>query len=134
MKIVPNSGHTPIATPTLLQTQRAEPATRSSDTAVLAPSVAPSRAEVASPFVVTMLGGKLELQSNELAKMVDKMNDTARIFNHAMRFEVGQGHRIRVQIVNVTTGEVVRDIPPEKFMDSFTQMQNAVGMIFDERV
>jgi len=34
----------------------------------------------------------------------------------------------------VTTGEVIRDIPPEKFMDSFTQMQNAVGLIFDERV
>jgi flagellar protein FlaG len=134
MKIVPNQGHTPITTPTLLQTQRAEPAPRSGDHAVLAPAVTPNKADAASPFVVNVLGGKLELQPNELAKMVDKMNDTARIFNHAMRFEVNQGHRIRVQIVNVTTGEVVRDIPPEKFMDSFTQMQNAVGIIFDERV
>jgi flagellar protein FlaG len=134
MKIVPSPSHTPIATPTLLHTQRSEPAARSGDSLTLAPLVAPSKAEVANPFSINMLGGKLELQPNEIAKMVDKLNETARIFNHAMRFEVAQGHRIRVQIVNVTTGEVIRDIPPEKFMDSFTQMQNAVGLIFDERV
>jgi flagellar protein FlaG len=134
MRIVPNQGHTPIATPTLLQTQRAEPTSRSGDTTVLAPSVAPDKAEVAGPLVVNVLGARIELQPNEMAKMVDKMNDTARIFNHAMRFQISEGHRIRVQVVNVTTGEVVRDIPPEKFMDTFARMQTAVGMIFDERV
>jgi flagellar protein FlaG len=134
MKIVPNAVHTPVTTPTLLQTQKADPAPRSGGTTVLAPSVAHKKPEATVPYVVNVLGSKLELQPNELAKMVDKMNETARIFNHAMRFEVGEGHRIRVQIVDVTTGEVVRDIPPDKFMDSFIQMQNAVGMIFDERV
>jgi flagellar protein FlaG len=134
MKIVPNQGNTAITTPTLLQTHKSEPATRSGNHTALAPLISPSKADVANPFVVNMLGGKLELQPHELAKMVDKMNDTARIFNHAMRFEVGKGHRIMVQIVDVTSGEVIREIPPEKFMDTFAQMQNAVGMIFDERV
>lgn len=87
----------------------------------------------AEPKVVNIVGARVELHPNELAKVIDKLNETARIFNHTMRFEVKEGHRIQVKIIDITSGQVVREVPPDKIMDTYARVQDLIGLMIDER-
>lgn len=77
---------------------------------------------------------QIELQKGELARVVEKMNETARIFNHALRFQVAESNRVIIHVIDTVSGEVVREIPPEKLMDAFNRLEDAVGLLLDWKV
>lgn len=119
--------------PTPLAGQKAVVKVPAVSNPLLAPAVTvpkPGR----TPLVVSMGDSRVELVPNELAKVVSQMNDTARIFRHTLRFEVSEDQDIRVKVVDTTTGQVVREIPPEKLMDIFNRMDDLMGVLMDERV
>lgn len=121
-----------ITAPMALQTGTAEPAAPSPAAAAVPAAPAARRVDV-EPRVIDLVGARVELQPNDLAKVVDKMNETYRIFNHTMRFQVEDGD-IRVKLIDTNTGEIVREIPPEKLLDTFRRVQNFIGVMMDERV
>ena len=120
---------TPIASSTPVK--RDEPQTRGSDQP-LAPKVKPTKI-ASDPMVIEMTGGQIELQAGELAKIVEKMNETVRIFNHALEFQVAED-RVIVRVVDTSSGAVVREIPPESFLDAFNRMEQLLGVLLDRRV
>lgn len=131
MRIGPNLVPTSIASPMALQTQRVE---LSAEPPVSAPAAETVRPEVLEPMVVNLVGAKVELLPNELARVVDKMNETARIFNNTLRFEMGEGNRVKVRVIDSVSGQVVREIPPDNFLETFTRMQDVIGVMLDQRV
>jgi hypothetical protein len=120
MKITP----TPIVSSAPVQA----PAT-DSQPAAQAPLPAP-KVET-GPLVVDLGGKQVELQPGELAKIVDKVNETARVFNRTLQFEVGESNHMVIRVIDTVSGQVVREIPPEKFMDAFHRMEAAVGLLLD---
>ena len=49
------------------------------------------------------------------------------------RFHEGL-ERYYVQVVDLNTDEVIKEVPPEKLLNAFYEMQKMVGMIVDEKI
>ncbi|GAB6991338.1 flagellar protein FlaG [Paenibacillus pini] len=43
-------------------------------------------------------------------------------------------HQIMVKVLNKDTGEVIREVPPEKTLDLVAKMMELAGIIMDEKV
>ncbi|MFZ5814020.1 MAG: flagellar protein FlaG [Bacillota bacterium] len=71
----------------------------------------------------------------DVEKVIGKMNDLAHIFSKALKFEVADdGHRIIVKVVDTRSGEIIREIPPEKLVEAFESMEDYLGVLFDRKV
>lgn len=94
---------------------------------------APPRVEM-EPMTVDIGGKQIVLGPGELTKVVDKINEAARVFNHTLQFEVAQDHQIVIRVIDTAKGNVVREIPPEKLMDAFERMEAALGLLLDAKL
>lgn len=133
MKVSSNVVPTPIASTMALQASRVEPVERAPDPVVAAPAPTQPRPEVAPPLTVALGDKKIQLSPNELAKVVDKMNETAQLFNNTLRFEMTQDNRVKIRVIDSNTGQLVREIPPEKLMETFARLEDVVGVLLDQR-
>jgi flagellar protein FlaG len=88
--------------------------------------------QAAEPMVVQVQGAHIELEPGELARVVAKLNETVRIFNHALEFQVGED-RVIVRVIDTKSGTVVREIPPENLLDVFNRLEQLVGLVLDLR-
>jgi uncharacterized FlaG/YvyC family protein len=96
------------------------------------PVVAPPSVHVdTEPLVIDLGNKKLELQPGELAKVVDQMNQTARVFNQALQFEMGQGQHVVIKVIDTVSGQVLREIPPEKIISAAASMEAVLGLLLD---
>lgn len=69
----------------------------------------------------------------ELEEAVEKMNELMQVFKHALQFEVVKPNRIVVRLVDTETGDVIRQVPPEQLLDAFFRMEEAIGILLDEK-
>ncbi|HYF78035.1 MAG TPA: flagellar protein FlaG [Symbiobacteriaceae bacterium] len=126
MRIRASVTPTPIVSMTVAQNPGAE-----SQAPVPAPVMpAPPKVET-GPLTVDLGDKVIELQPGELAKVVDKVNQTAQVFNQSLRFQMGQGNQIVIRVIDMNSGQVVREIPPEKFLDAYQRMEDALGLLID---
>lgn len=75
----------------------------------------------------------VQLQAGELPRIVEQMNKAVQVFSNSIRFEVLDEHRIVIRVIDTTSGEVVREIPPEKLLDTFNRLEDLVGLLLDKR-
>ncbi|WP_418791018.1 flagellar protein FlaG [Phosphitispora sp. TUW77] len=69
-----------------------------------------------------------------LQEAMEKLNEMTRIFDRTFHFEIHEEtKRWIVQVVNTETGDVVKEIPPEKFLDMVARIDQFVGLLIDER-
>lgn len=99
-----------------------------------APALPPPVKVEMEPMTVDLGSKMIELQPGEMAKVVEKVNQTAQVFNQSLEFQMGEGKQIVIRVVDTVSGQVVREIPPEKFMDAFKRMEDALGLLLDLRV
>lgn len=70
----------------------------------------------------------------EVQRAVETLNKTSNIFNTNLRFSIHQATReVIVKVIREDTGEVLREIPPEKALDALARMQQVLGLLVDER-
>ncbi len=70
----------------------------------------------------------------ELEEALKKVNEAAETFNTGLRFRVHEeSERMMVQVVDRTTSEVIREIPPEKVLNLVAQIQDLIGVFIDAR-
>lgn len=70
----------------------------------------------------------------QVERAVETLNKTSRIFNTNLRFSIHQAtHEVMVKVIREDTGEVLREIPPEKALDALARMEQALGLLVDER-
>jgi flagellar protein FlaG len=69
-----------------------------------------------------------------LHEALDKMDDFVRATYHHLEYNVHEatGEYI-VKVVDDESGEVVREIPPEKLLDIYADLMEMVGIFYDER-
>lgn len=71
----------------------------------------------------------------DLNTQVDSMNKMMETKNTGLKFNVHEElDRIYVQVVDKKTEEVVKEIPPEKFLDMISSMLDFMGLLIDERI
>lgn len=71
----------------------------------------------------------------KVQEVVDKMNKMLEVNQSAAKFKYHEGlERYYVTVVDSTTDEVLKEIPPRKLLDAFYEMQKLFGMIVDEKI
>jgi flagellar protein FlaG len=76
-----------------------------------------------------------ELQRGNVDQIIGQINKLIESLNRKLRFTVHEGSgRMQVMVVNGETDKVIREIPPKEFLDMISRIDEAIGMIFDEKV
>lgn len=68
-----------------------------------------------------------------LAQSLEKMNRTAEALSHTLKFTVTDSHRVIVKVVDVQSGEVIREIPPERLVEALESIEGAMGVLVDRK-
>ncbi|MCL1699940.1 flagellar protein FlaG [Lysinibacillus sp. Bpr_S20] len=68
-------------------------------------------------------------------EVVEKMNKMLEVNQSNAKFKYHEGLKsYYITVVNSTTDEVIKEIPPKKLLDAFYEMQKLFGMIVDEKI
>lgn len=62
-----------------------------------------------------------------------KLNGTAEAFEVSLRFKLHHSDRWMIQVFDLETDEVIKEIPPEKVLNVIAQIQNLIGILLDVR-
>lgn len=77
----------------------------------------------------------VRIDRKNLGKAVEKMNKAAELFDQRITFRVhDQTQRLVVQIVDDSTGEVIKQIPPKELLDLEAKISEMIGVILDKHV
>ncbi|MBB5173398.1 flagellar protein FlaG [Texcoconibacillus texcoconensis] len=70
-----------------------------------------------------------------LEEKVEGMNEFMAKNFRDLEFQIhDQLDRVYVQVMERGTDEIIREVPPEKFLDMVASMMESVGMLVDERL
>jgi len=76
-----------------------------------------------------------EMERKDLVWFVRALQDIFRGFNLGITFRVHEEtERIIARVIDRETKEVIREIPPEKFLDMIARLQELAGVFIDEIV
>jgi flagellar protein FlaG len=69
-----------------------------------------------------------------LDQAIKRMNQAVAAFDRSLEFEVSKEHRrIVIKVIDKSSGEIIRQIPPEEFLDIFKRMDDALGLLIDRK-
>lgn len=71
---------------------------------------------------------------DKLKKAVETLNGATQIVNKMLRFELHEGSgRMMVQVIDSSTQEVIKEIPPEAVLEAVARVREIIGLLLDER-
>ena len=74
-----------------------------------------------------------ELGFEKLEEIIEALNQFMRALDVELRFQIHEPtHEVIARLINKETGEVIREIPPEKFLDMLARLQELAGLFVDE--
>ena len=77
---------------------------------------------------------KMTISSEDLQKAIDGLNQSLQKMNRNVNFSVDQASgRDVVRVTNSNTGEVVRQLPFEETLNFMRNLENMIGLIFDQK-
>lgn len=68
-----------------------------------------------------------------LDEAVERMNRAVEAFDRSLEFEVSHENRIVIKVIDKSSGEIIRQIPPEEFMNIFKRMDETLGLLIDRK-
>ncbi len=72
---------------------------------------------------------------NKLEEKIEDMNKITETLEENLSFKLhDETDRIMVQVVNVKTQEIVKEMPPEEMLDLSAKIHKMVGLLIDEKV
>lgn len=75
-----------------------------------------------------------QVTEKAVSEAVEKINRALEGTNRRMEYSVHKKtNEIMVKVIDETTGEVIREVPPEKILDMVANMLEMAGLIVDER-
>lgn len=75
---------------------------------------------------------ELSVSEEALVKAIEKAQKMIDGVPRKFDYEIHRGHVV-VKVINSETDEVIREIPPEKFIDLVDNLMELSGMIIDEK-
>jgi flagellar protein FlaG len=65
---------------------------------------------------------------------VEKMNKVIEGFSRRFEYTIHEGtNEIMIKVIDETTNEVIKEIPPKKILDMVASMLEMAGLLVDER-
>ena len=70
-----------------------------------------------------------------LERAMEELNKATYIVDKRLRFSIHEeSERMQVFVIDNKTQEVIKEIPPEEFLNIVARIQEMVGLLLDERV
>lgn len=77
---------------------------------------------------------RAKVDREHLKALLDKLNIVMNALDIQAKFSVHEATKqVMVRVVNVESGKLIREIPPQKILDMAAQMMELVGLVLDER-
>lgn len=88
---------------------------------------------------VNMQQNNLQMDSKKLKEevrdKVEEMNNIVDLLDRDIAFKLhDKTKQLMVQIIDVKTQEVIKEMPPEELLDLIARIEEMVGLIIDEKV
>lgn len=84
---------------------------------------------------VTESGKDMRVNEEQVIKAIEKANKSLAMAQTRFEFSIHEKTKeIMVKVFDKQTGELIREIPPEKILDMVAYMWELAGIIVDERV
>lgn len=88
---------------------------------------------------VNMQQNNLQMDSEKLKEevrdKVEEMNNIVDLLDRDITFKLHEKTKqLMVQIIDVKTQEVIKEMPPEELLDLIARIEEMVGLIIDEKV
>ncbi|KWX88741.1 flagellar protein FlaG [Paenibacillus sonchi] len=107
------------------------PNTSKKDTTLSNSLIQPS-AQVNTQPAITVDNQKTHEQTvAELQKAIDAIQGPQRSLEFSVHKET---HAVMIKVLNKETGELIREVPPEKILDLAARMMEITGIIVDKKV
>ncbi|MBZ4686920.1 MAG: flagellar protein FlaG [Clostridia bacterium] len=75
------------------------------------------------------------VNEEQVIKAIEEANKSLALTQTSFEFSIHEETKeIMVRVLNKETGEVIREIPPEKILDMIAQMWELAGLLVDEKV
>lgn len=69
-----------------------------------------------------------------VSEAVEKMNKVIEGFSRRFEYTIHEGtNEIMIKVIDETTNEVIKEIPPKKILDMVASMLEMAGLLVDER-
>jgi flagellar protein FlaG len=79
-------------------------------------------------------GEFISVSDEQLVKAIEKAIKAADGISTSLEFSVHkETHRISVKVINKESGEIIREIPPEKNLDFLATLWRKAGILIDEK-
>lgn len=76
-----------------------------------------------------------EFDKKDIQNATTALNDLMKPLHTNLKFELHEKlEKYYVTVVDSTTDEVIKEIPPKKFLDMYAQMAEFMGILFDKKV
>ena len=99
--------------------------------AVVAPELHPKESSLSSPFSREDQE-KRPVDEKALQNALSKLEDMSKVFGRHLRFEVKKDpDLVQVSVIDSSTEEVVRKIPPDEVVHMIEQVDRMIGVLFD---
>ncbi|MBM7541605.1 flagellar protein FlaG [Amphibacillus cookii] len=84
----------------------------------------------------TIVSSNIELVDRvELESMVEGLNEFLEPVRTSIKFEMHEKlEKYYVRVVDSSTDEIIREIPPEQMLDMYAAMAEFMGLIVDEKI
>lgn len=93
-----------------------------------------SSQDVQSSSEIPIIGDKHQVSEKDLKELVDKANQLIGQNNTRVQFSIhDKTHQIMVKLVDSSTNEVIKEIPPEKMVDLVYNLCQQMGIFVDEK-
>ncbi|QGQ99904.1 flagellar protein FlaG [Paenibacillus psychroresistens] len=80
------------------------------------------------------MGDILPISDEQLVKAIEKAIKAAEGITTTLEFSVHKAtHQISVKVLDKDTGEIIREIPPEKNLDFLATLWRKAGILIDEK-
>lgn len=75
-----------------------------------------------------------ELSGKELEQAIEGLNRAFEPVERGLQFEVhDETNRVIVKVIDKTSEEVIREIPPEKIVNMLAHIRELIGVLIDEK-
>ena len=76
-----------------------------------------------------------ETLKGKLLPAIDTMNELLETTQKSSKFILHEGlDKYYVRLIDAQTEEVIKEIPPQRLLDAFYEMQKMLGMVVDEKI
>ena len=77
----------------------------------------------------------VSISERQLIEAIENANKALRGADKRFEFSIHEGTKeIMVKVINEETGEIIREIPPEKILDMVAKMWELVGILVDRKI